>query len=121
MRTMVFLVVWLLAVVATCDAAGLGNLAIIEFDTQSYDSMRVMLREVEYTGATPRHIFAPNIAIVDMHGLPHDSVDKLAGYTIFTEAGLSRDSKALAGHPARAAYLHLVDKAGRDTRFPPAL
>ncbi|MFH1687098.1 MAG: hypothetical protein ABIE70_06195 [bacterium] len=49
-----------------------ANLALVEFDTDSYEATLAKLREIESRGITPRHIFAPNHAIVDMHGLPRD-------------------------------------------------
>ena len=48
------------------------NLVLVEFQTNNYDSLLVLLSEIESRGATTRHIFAPNFAVLDAHELNVD-------------------------------------------------
>jgi hypothetical protein len=85
------------------------NLLLIEFNTDSYDSTVAWLTEVESKGATVRHLFPPNVAIMEAYGLPKTCLETPdAKWTVFDTTDLSGNSRLLEGLPVRAAYLHIT-------------
>lgn len=80
------------------------NLVLVEFNTQDYESTLLLLSEIEAMGATARHIFAPNSAILDRHEL---TVEFLQGgqtkYKLYTYEQLLTKT-GLVNESVRAAF-----------------
>ncbi len=105
MRKITFLLVTLLC----CKVALAKNLFLVEFNTSSYDSTLSWLSDMEAKGVTPRHIFPPNLAIVEAYGLPKTYLETPDGkWTVLDTADMRSNSKLLEGHPVRAAYFHIT-------------
>jgi hypothetical protein len=56
----------ILIIIASSRICSAGNLLLLEFPTSSLDSTREALQVLASTGAFARHIFAPNMAIVEV-------------------------------------------------------
>jgi len=108
----------LAVVVAMATSAAGTNLVLVEFETDSYEATLAKLREIEERGVTVRHVFAPNHAIVDMHGLPQDFVEMVDYVSVFSRQDLLANPAALDRHPAREAFLHITDEAARNLPIP---
>ncbi|HEX2897531.1 MAG TPA: hypothetical protein VHP63_05720 [candidate division Zixibacteria bacterium] len=95
------------------------NLVLVEFKTNSYDSTLSWLSKIENDGVTAYHIFPPNLAIVDVYDLPRNYLENYDNkWTVHDNADILGNSNLLDGHPARAAYLHII--GDRTLELPPA-
>lgn len=86
-----------------------NNLVFVEFLGKDFDSNLVFIKELEQIGATARHIFAPNSAILDMHGLSSVCLrDDSNKYVIYSNEdqiirGLNFDNLR-----SKQVFLHLI-------------
>ncbi len=92
------------------------NLVLIQFDCADFQFSQSLLEELESKGATARHVFAPNSAIVDAHGLSPDLLaDDTNRWTVVTEADLTGSRAALVDDRILDAYRHLINPPPAET------
>lgn len=94
-----------------------ANLALLEFNGNSIDSTYKLLAKVEQYGATARHIFAPNYAIVDLHGIPAQAIQRpSSSYTCYTPADFIQGGLQLENSRIQSAFLHLASQSKGDAK-----
>lgn len=77
------------------------NLVLVEFTTNSYDSTLSWLSDMEAIGVTPRHVFPPNLAIVEAFGLPKEYLGTGSErWTVHSTGDMMGDPMLLKSHPA---------------------
>lgn len=101
-------------IVCSCFSS---NLVLVEFDTQSYDSTMKILKVMEEKGITPRHIFAPNYAIVDIHQLP---ITKIANnkYKLTTKDMIEHKQDIIQNKKIKKIYSGLISKDKNKVQIP---
>lgn len=82
------------------------NLILLQFSSEDYSTTLSHLTELESKGVTARHIFPPNLAIVNAYDLP---LSLLKGgsedYTVYDRSDLLADGDLLEGISVRPAFL----------------